>query len=503
MNYTLKIIDGTNRRFNSFAEALWHLNEGPQASEYKARAPSDFELWFGEKEWYMVLTRRQYLVPTLEGAATGIELIGRLFEEVVPYAIAEDGSIRRPHQMPRRHWEWLHLVGSIAYNVYPGCIPQADWIEVSNHVRELFQQRLGYGHNGPVLPEGVGTNARHEVHVAYALAKGEEVSAEVLYEYRDRSFSSDLRWFPALIRFPVLRAAFPSVNVLEKALSIVRNDGQEMSEALALRVIETCKGIKPDATYVQVDDALYIAGVVALKESSRRRTQDVPAPASDAALRLSEQLRKCRQQVSLARLKKEREAGQISMRDYLRGLADVEHEEAPVGWANEVIKAIENKDLPKVLNIVSNPTNTITMRFMEAEYGVRLDKQPRLKRNLQACRIVGIESAAEAQLKLDEIERQRQQRIKQRDAALAAERVEHQNVIFEGRETSWKAVIDTLIARGYTEISTTPSGAAKRYFLVHPKSRGGMPLSAKSGALEYARLAVEAAKEGAHAQATV
>lgn len=503
MKYTLKIIDGTVRHFNSFAEALWNLNEGPQASEYKARPTSDLELWFGEKEWYMVLSRRQYLVPTLEGAGTGIELIERLFEEVAHYAIAEDGSIKVPHQMPRHHWEWLHLVGSIAHNVYPGCIPQADWIEVSNHVRELFHQRLGYGHNGPVLSEDVGTNARHEVHVACALAKGQEVSAEVLYEYRDRSFNSDLRWFPALIRFPVLRGAFPSINVLANALSIVRNDGQEMSEALAHQVIEACKGIKPDATYVQVDDALYLAGVVSLKEPSRPRAPDAPAPASDAAQRLSEQLRKCRQQVSLARLKKEREAGQISMRDYLRGQADVEQEEAPVSWANEVIKAIENKDLPKVLNIVSNPTNTASMRFMEQEYGVRLNNQPLRKRSLQACRIVGIESEAEALQKLDEIERQRQQRIKQRDAARAAERVEHQMVIFEGRETSWKAVIDTLIARGYTEISTTPSGAAKKHFLVHPKTRGGMPLSAKSGALEYARLAVEAAKEEAHAQATV
>lgn len=503
MKYTLKIIDGTVRHFNSFAEALWNLNEGPQASEYKARPASDFELWFGEQEWYMVLSRSRYLVPTLEGAGTGIELIERLFEEVVHYAIAEDGTIKAPHQMPRRHWEWLSLVGSIAHGVYPGCIPQMPWTSLSDHARRIFQDRLGYGHNGPPLPNGTGTNSRHDVHVAYALARAMPVEADVLYEYRDRSFSSDLRWLPALIQFPVLRGAFPSIGVLESALSIVRLEGLEMTEALAHRVIQACKGLDPDVTRVQVDDALYLAGVVGLKQSSAQRAGDAPEPASDAAQRLSEQLRKCRQQVSLARLKKEREAGQISMRAYLRGQADVEREEAPVSWANEVIKAIESKDLPKVLNVVSNSTNTTTMRFMEKEYGVRLNGQSQRKRSLQACRLVGIQSEEEAQQRLGEIEGQRQQRIKQRDAARAAERVECQDVIFEGQQSNWKAVIDTLIARGYTEIATTPSGAAKKHYLVHPTTREVMLLSAKNGALEYARLAVEAVKESAHAQAAV
>lgn len=503
MKYTLKIIDGTVRHFNSFAEALWNLNEGPQASEYKARPPTDFELWFGDKEWYIVLSRRQYLVPTLEGAGNGIELIERLFDEVVSYAIAEDGSIKAPHQMPRRHWEWLNLVGSIAYNVYPGCIRQADWVELSNHLHSLFHQRLGYGHNGPVLPDDVGTNSRHEVHVAYALAKCQDVSAEVLNEYSDRSFSMDLSWLHTLIQFPVLRGAFPSINVMKSALSIVRLDAPEMSEGLAHQVIDACKGIKPDATYVQIDDVLYLAGVVSMKESSRARPTETISPISDAAQRLSEQLLKCQQQVSLARLKKDREEGRISMRVYLRGQSDVAHEVAPVSWANEVIRAIEGKDLVALLKVVENPQNTTTMRFMEREYGVHLNNQPRRIRSIQACRIIGIESEDEAKLQLENIELQRQQRIKQKDDARAAQRVEQQKVIFEGEESNWKSVIDTMISRGYTEINSKLNGAAKKYLLVHPESRRGMGLPVKTGALAYAQLAVEAAKEGAHAKASV
>ena len=503
MKYTLKIIDGTVRHFDSFAEALWNLNEGPQASEYKARPASDFELWFGEQEWYIVLSRGRYLVPTLEGAGTGIDLIERLFDEVAGYAVGDDGSIKAPHQMRREHWDWINVVGQVAYGVYPGCIPQMTSFELADHAHLIFRDRLGYGHNGPALPNGTGTNSRHDVHVAYALARGLPVPEEALAEYRGRPFPMDLRWLPALIQFPALRGAFASIGVLESALSIVRLEGLEMTEALAVRVIEACKGLDPDGTYVQVDDTLYLAGVVGLKETSPRPAGDLPAAASEAAQRLSEHLRKCRQQVSLARLKKEREAGKISMRVYLRGQADVEREEAPVSWANHVIKAIEDKDLPSLLNVVSNSTNTSTMRFMEKEFGVRLNGQSQRNRSLEVCRLAGIQSEAEAQLRLGEVEAQRQQRIKQRDAAHAADRVERQAVVFEGQQSNWKAVIDTLIARGYTEICTTPRGAAKKHFLVHKKTRAGLPLSAKSGALEYARRAVEAVKEGAHAQATV
>ena len=503
MKYTLKIIDGTVRHFNSFTEALWNLNEGPHASEYKTRPASDFELWFGEQELYIVLSNSRYLVPTLEGAGTGIDLIERLFSEVACYAVADDGSIKAPHQMRREHWDWINLVGQIAYGVYPGCIPQMTSFELADHACLIFQDRLGYGHNGPALPNGTGTNSRHDVHVAYALARAMPVPDDVLAEYRERPFTMDLRWLPALIQFPALRGAFPSIGVLRSALSIVRLEGLEMTEVTAYRVIEACKGLDPDVTYVQVDDALYLAGVVGLKESSPQRAGDVPAPSSDAAKRLSEQLRKGRQQVSLARIKKEREAGNISMRAYLRGQADVEREEAPVSWANHVIKAIEDKDLPTLLNVVSNSTNTSTMRFMEKEYGVRLNGQSQRKRSLQACRLVGIQSDEDAQLRLGEIEGQRQQRIKQRDASRAAERVERQDVVFEGQQSNWKAVIDTLITRGYTEIGTTPSGAAKKHFLVHPTTREGVPLAAKSGALEYARLALEAVEEVVHAQATV
>lgn len=188
----------------------------------------------------------------------------------------------------------------------------------------------------------------------------------------------------------------------------------------------------------------------------------MPAPASDAAQRLSEQ-RKCRQQVSLARLKKEREAGQISMRDYLRGQADVEQEEALVSWANEVIKAIENKDLPKVpANIVSNPTNTASMRFMEQEYGVRLNNQPSAQAQPPGLpyRRHRIRSRSPAEARRNRASAAAADQAK--GAARAAERVEHQMVIFEGRETSWKAVIDTLIALEATPRSAQPRAARRR-----------------------------------------
>lgn len=503
MKYTLKIVDGTVRHFNSFAEAVWTLNEGPQASDYKARPATDYELWRGDTEWYMVLLRSGRLVPTLDGAGTGIELIERLFGEVLGLALGVDGKPKAPHQIPRMHWQWLNTVASIAYGVYPGCIPQASWVTLSDHVSVLFQSWLGYGHNGPSLGGDTGTNSRHEVHVAYALARGDAVPEEVLDTYRSKPNSIDLRWMKALIDFPVLRGAFPCTGVLRWALVALRNDEVALTHELALQVIDVCKALKSGATFQQVDDALFQAGLLKLDRPRKQveATQSVQSavnPVSAKAQRLSEQLRLCRQKVDLAHLRDEREKGRLTLREYLRREADITTAEPPVEWANRVITAIEGRNLEEVIDVVSNADNKTTMGFLEKEFGVRLLKRAKRSRCVEACRLVGIESEKEAKAAIDEMERQRQIRIKRREADRLGEDLESISVVYEGEKTNWKNLIDTLIERGHTTLSCEPKGSMKRYFLMHPATRSGIVLSVKNKTVDYARCVLEARQEVAN-----
>lgn len=494
MKYKLKCVGDTTRHFNTYADALWELNESPREQEYRKLAPPDLELWMGDQEYYMVVRRGRYLIPNLEGAGDAVQLMQRLFDEVAPYAIAEDGSVLRPHQMTRDKWGAMNIVGSIGFDVYP-CIPQRKGIDLSGWVSKAFWDKFGFSHNGPEYTPGAGTNSRHELHVAYALARGECVPAEVIEEYRgqqDALGKYDLRWLWDLIEFPVLRGAFPSISLLESALSILRRERVDMTSELAEQVIEIAKGLPPTAVHSLVDDSLFQAGLLKVNGSPGQCNLPGPAPISDAAARLSEQLRLCTKQVQLNRLRAERANGNISLRTYLQQEAAIEKAAAPVAWANKVISAIEEKNLEVVLEILDGPRNEQSQRFVEAEYAVQLRNVPAAKRRAELCSLTGLKTEQAASEALSKIEERRRLRLELNEALRVRDHVQGLAVRFEGQQTNWKSVIDALIDRGFTEVHGVPNGASKIYSLVNPDSRARVRLSAKDKTLDYARQALKA-----------
>lgn len=494
MKYTLKCCEVPVRHFTTYADALWELNESPREQEYRKLVPPDLELWLGDQEFYMVVRRGRYLIPTLEGAGDAAELMQRLFDEVVPYAISEDGSVLRPHQMTRAKWGALNIVGSIGYAVYP-CMPQRKGIDLSGWINKAFWDKFGFGHNGPEYTPGAGTNSRHEVHVAYALARGEMVPAEVLDEYRGQQGiygKYDLRWLWDLIDFPVLRGAFPSITVMESTLSILRRERVDMTLELAGKVIEITRGLSPTAVHSVVDDALFDAGLLKVNGSTASGSLPGPAPVSDAAARLSEQLRECKRQVELKRLSVDRSKGNISMRTFIQRQAEIERAAAPVAWANQVISAIEERNLKAVLEILDGPGNEVSQRFVEAEYAVKLRNVPAAKRRAALCSLAGIHTEQAVSAALTKIEVDRKSRLALKEALRVREQVEGLAVRFEGQQTNWKALIDSLIQRGFTEVRSAPNGASKIYTLVNPNSGGSVRLSSKDKTLDYARQALKA-----------
>ena len=314
---------------------------------------------------------------------------------------------------------------------------------------------------------------------------------------------------PALIEFPALRGAFPSLDVLQAALSIARCDEVQLSVEMAHRIIEACRGLVTNATRQLVDDALYLAGIVGLEKMqplcrNAKPQIDSEQPVSDQARRLGEQLRMCRQKVDLGKLKKDREAGAISTREYLRREAAITSAAAPVQWANDVINAIAARDLETILRVVDNPGNATTMRFLEEEYGVNLLKQPSRQRRAAACRLMGLQCSEEAQAAVEAVERRRKERAAQRDADRLLLEMESARIQFEGRETNWKDVINELIARGYTSVESRQAGATKRFMLMNPITREFIALSAKRKTLAYARQALQRlSKVGVDAQEAV
>ena len=95
---------------------------------------------------------------------------------------------KNPWEMTRETWEQILSPVNRAYK---------SSITVGMEVAQAFLDRYGYTHNGYAFHPGSTSNSRHEVQVAYALFRGDEVPEEVIREYSKSYWeeSMDLRGF--------------------------------------------------------------------------------------------------------------------------------------------------------------------------------------------------------------------------------------------------------------------------------------------------------------------
>ena len=149
--------------------------------------------------------------------------------EVLPFvgATAIPGLAVAPHLITRPNWGAVSELSSVAYGTYRVFSQQQrcasgnleDWF------RSNFLERFGYGHNGPSY-DGHDQNSRHEVHVCYALARGDYVPEEVVAEYLQNPelVRYDSKWFRAVLEKPFLRGRFKSIGHLRDIVNIVGAD---------------------------------------------------------------------------------------------------------------------------------------------------------------------------------------------------------------------------------------------------------------------------------------
>ncbi|MFJ1260131.1 hypothetical protein [Cupriavidus sp. CuC1] len=152
------------------------------------------------------------------------EILDTIIGEVDRFILRPDGKVLRPFEVSRDAWEAVVAAGRLGYfpeeALAPECCdqgtlfadPDAAFVDPACYVEQQFRARFGFGTNGPEYSPGAGINSRHEVHVAYALQRGEKVRDCVLNAYRDSPEIGkyDLLWLKDLIAVPALRGALPA-----------------------------------------------------------------------------------------------------------------------------------------------------------------------------------------------------------------------------------------------------------------------------------------------------
>ncbi|WP_253724769.1 PRTRC system protein F [Burkholderia multivorans] len=351
-----------------------------------------------------------------------------------------------------------------------------------------------YTSQGPQLSLSGGVNGRHEVHVAYALFQDRPIPESVLADYRGNAkhFKYDLQWFPVLLDIPVLRNPLP-YNAMQSAVAIFRHENQPIDAELGERIVEALRTAPADSTYVDVDDRLFAAGLVAKPDLPERYQQsvDVGTARSPVAERLRELIGDAVLKKSLDRLDAERRQGRISQRRYSLQveMAKLDRGRTTFERPNQFAAVVEARDVAALLKVLDQPagSNDQSKQVLREQFGLSLRGLNSAGRQRVIFAFCGYDEAAQAEweAKQDAARVQRLAEEAANDAKEQAGRARYRrrdNVVISGVEH-----VDQAIAEGYSEIRTFRRGAATRYVLAKPGSTEGRTLHAKNGTLEYAR----------------
>lgn len=515
--YEIIKAEGQPIRLNTMGEVLWELNGNGlcRRSAYQGDALHQVEVWKADGNSFALRANTNHIGIAVDPADDAAALLVTWLQEVRPYAIRADGTVKPPHEMRRAHWESINMIGRACYGVLP-CF-SADQqrgpyllngksVDLSWLMTSLFQSTFGYSHNGPAYDSTGQRNSRHEVHVAAALGRGAYVPQEVIQEYLDldANYSMDLQSLKPLLTKPYLRGKFRSESLLRIVLSILRNS-VELDEAMADRLAVLLQGFDDGASYVAVDDMLYDAGII-----GQRPEQALPAPESLGtplnafAGKLRDHLVAWKRRKELAALEKNCKRMALTKRetDWQRArIAQLDKTEG-YAWANRVAQGLLDKNLPFLLDVLDGTMNEASQRAVEAEFGVKLRNVRAAERRRAVFSLVGLVTDQEVEAAEQELKDARAKRMEAREERRVQEekatRVEvtkarASNVRYrlEGKIITGAEMVDILFARGYTEIRTSKRGAVPAYYLENPTTGSGFKMKRGDGTLNYAQALIE------------
>lgn len=432
-----------------------------------------------------------------------------MFEEIRNRWFLDNGTQRHVWQIPRHQWEIFQFVfdlGNKPALMLSSAQLEAE-VEAARGDGRSFSLRVacshasdrvfGFGSEGPRALSGT-VNGRHEVHVVQALLLGKPIPDSVLDEYRANPalFGSDLKWAQAPLKVPVLRNALP-YDVLRAAVSILGHEKRDIDAELGAQMVGALRGLPATATYVEVDDLLYAAGIVgpeALPEAYQRQV-DVGLPVSPVAERLRRLIADLVRGRELAALEKSLATGQISKRRYAMqvAIAHLAHGRHTFEWPNRFATALATHDLPLLLEALDRPDgdNESSKQVVAEHFGLKLRGLNSKRRRRGIFALCGYDEAAQAEWEAQrETERAH---AKAREAANdAKERASKARYRCADRTViSGVEHVDRALAAGFTVIRDYRHGASRRYAMVNPASREARNLRANDGTLQYARSLLE------------
>jgi len=427
--------------------------------------------------------------------------MARWIDEVAGYATGSDGSILKPHQIPRAQWLAITALSNVAYGVYQTfSVAQLNarvemegkhFDSLTHFFTTAFYQKFGYGHNGPQYHAG-DTNTRHEVHVCYALAKGLDVPVNVLADYCDAAFSHDPPWFKQVVQKPFLRGAFRSVEQLDSVVSLLRDAKVEVTSDNVASFVELLGALAPDAGRIAVDNRLYEAGILTVRPQPPMR--DIGIAFNSFAARHRIMLGQWRQQSREKALGRREDQKTFTLREYDWKKANIstEVERETFDWPNRVAMAIAEKNLPAMLSILDGAENETTKRAVEIEFNVKLRNVTAGERRRAIFAMAGFvddEAYKAEEARLDALQKARKA---EREFEDARNRASASKIRSEGGDLFTLAeYVEMLVRKGHTSIQGVKCGACRVYYLTNQQTSETYPLGRQNGTLDFARLLLE------------
>ncbi|CAG2159759.1 hypothetical protein [Cupriavidus numazuensis] len=441
---------------------------------------------------------------------TARSILTLILEEIDRYIVRTDGRILRPQDMSRSAWGAVMAAGRLAHfpeeaiDLSQGdagpLFRTADLFEetgqfgIAEFVRSEFHRRFGYGINGPLYAPNASPNGRHEIHVAYALLRGEKLRECVVNAYRESAEvgANDVSWLQPLIHVPALRGALAPAQ-LQGLCDAMRHARLEITSTNAPRLVAIMRGLPGDCSYVQVDDALFEHGILpALAEPLRKQPEgEASRPVSGLAARMHHLITQRQFHATMDKAKADREALLISQRrfDDIARRAVHTRVSTSFDWPNEVALAVLQRDIAKLLKVFDNPKdwNADSKRALRDELDVDLLQCSAAVRRRRLFELCGF-SADEQREWEHQALAEKAQRNAERDLVEACQRAEAASWRIEtGQVMNGREYVDFCIAEGFSEIVDLPRGGAREYRLRDPRKGCSRRLRAKDGTLSYAR----------------
>ncbi|MEX3816124.1 hypothetical protein AB3X96_38865 [Paraburkholderia sp. BR13439] len=440
---------------------------------------------------------------------TVAEILAALFDEVRSLWLSTYGLEPKPWQIRASHWELLFVIFELART--PTRLLSTDQIDAqksaAREARQFFNllslfndvamERFGFASGGPCVPGG-RTNGRHEVHIAYALLRNEQIPEAVLSEYRamDRAFRYDLEWASTLLELPTLRGRLPAAK-LQQLVSVMRAAKQPVTTETVDGLVDAVAGVSNAPDFIEVDDALFAAGLLQVDPLPEMfdKPVSVGQPVNALAARRRELIADWRREKKLDHADLQRTQGRLSARRHAleRSMALLAHGRETFEWPNRVAVALESRDVASLLNILDTPDdhNPSSKQVVLEFHGLKLRGLNGKTRRRAIFELCGLDGTAQAAWEASELSRKQAER-KEQDAQRAKEAAQNarykrgDGVVIDGAQH-----VEDAIASGFREIRDWRKGASTQYALVNTELNEARRLQVKDGTLDYARAILE------------